>query len=258
MLDQNFTKTYTIDGHEIEVEIAPCSWIYNSPFQLRATLKATHQWGSVFSTELGKRLSFEEATEADIDRMVTELVYIAEPCACGNPRMLVKGDTSNRGEKCEACFLKALNDQYEKDVEKQRKKTAKQDLNMAIEGYTHKMIAWIHPKRGGDDYMVDVYFRGTPTEADIQRHLKSSHEKNDYRIEELPQPTKEQKEAHQAAVLKKAGLPADTIGRKIAIKDKVFTVAGVDPKKPKTSVHLKDQTGADFTCTIAVLKKYLA
>jgi hypothetical protein len=26
----------------------------------------------------------------------------------------------------------------------------------------HKAIAWVHPREGGDDYMLDIYFKGKP------------------------------------------------------------------------------------------------
>ncbi|TSK07803.1 MAG: hypothetical protein FPO08_00370 [Geobacter sp.] len=257
-LDKNFTKTYTINGFEIEVQIAPCCWMYNSPFQLCATLKATGQNGNLFVHNTGKDLSFEDATEADVDRMVQELVFIAQPCSCGNPRMLVKGNTTNRGDLCEKCFIDKLNTELEKDREKEKKRVAKVDAQKAIEGFTHKMIAWIHPKAGGSDYMVDVYFMGEPKEEDILRQLKGSAVKNDYRIEILPQPTEEEKAAYHAALLEKAGLPADTIGRTVEFSGKKYTVMGVDPKKPKTGVHLRDEKGASYSCPIATLKARLA
>jgi len=36
---------------------------------------------------------------------------------------------------------------------------------------TYKVMAVIHPKRGGDDYIVDLFFSAAPTPADVEKYL---------------------------------------------------------------------------------------
>ncbi len=63
--------------------------------------------------------------------------------------------------------------------------------------------------------------------------------------------------AFKAAQLKKAGLTADPVGETITIQEKTFTVVNVDPKDKKKGVHIKDDKGANYTCSIDTLKKAL-
>ncbi len=63
--------------------------------------------------------------------------------------------------------------------------TILRDKRMKEQGATHKMVAWIHPIVGGDDFEIDVYFNNEPTQQDIDKALEDSCVKNDFRIVEL-------------------------------------------------------------------------
>jgi hypothetical protein len=51
---------------------------------------------------------------------------------------------------------------------------------------THRVSAWVHPAVG-DDYQVDIYFKGAPSERHIQKQLRSmkSEQIDDYTIVDL-------------------------------------------------------------------------
>ncbi len=57
--------------------------------------------------------------------------------------------------------------------------------------YTHKVVAWIHPAAGGDDYQVDIYFGGKPTDEQIKASLKKSRSRvlDDYTLYDLAEVT---------------------------------------------------------------------
>lgn len=51
-------------------------------------------------------------------------------------------------------------------------------------GYTHRIVAWIHPLRG-DDHMVEGFTRGEPTSADLAWILMKSTVKTDFTVTAL-------------------------------------------------------------------------
>ena len=54
---------------------------------------------------------------------------------------------------------KDLEQEFRKEMEKEKAKIKKQDEKHKKIGMTHKITAWIHPT-AGDDKCVDVYFKG--------------------------------------------------------------------------------------------------
>jgi len=75
--------------------------------------------------------------------------------------------------------------EYHKEQEKQGERNAARDLRMKRKGYTHKVLACIHPSAGGDDFFTQTYFKGEPTKVDIAALLRKSAVKDDYRVEVL-------------------------------------------------------------------------
>lgn len=72
-------------------------------------------------------------------------------------------------------------------LEKIQKKAIKEeDERKRKEGATHKVVAWIHPFKDGDDYKVVRYSTGIPTKKMIEEGVVSdSAIKDDYRIIKL-------------------------------------------------------------------------
>ena len=81
---------------------------------------------------------------------------------------------------------KDLEQEFKKEMEKEKAKIKKQDEIQKRIGMTHKVTAWIHP-RAGIDKCVDVYFKDRPDDREIQAFFKKrgSEVLTDYQIFEL-------------------------------------------------------------------------
>jgi len=175
-------KNWTFDNEQIAAEVSPCIWMYPTyGLQLAVRIISTGQ-----TEYLHIKKPFAEATEADALDMLSNIFFAS--CACGNLRF----DTaamhlkSNRGDQCEKCFLARLNADYERDRAAEEKKVKRYDARMKSKGFCYKVHAWIHPKGGGDDYVIDYYFANRPTDAEIQKELaKKSSVTTDYTISNL-------------------------------------------------------------------------
>ncbi|EHL24861.1 hypothetical protein KYG_00617 [Acidovorax sp. NO-1] len=56
-------------------------------------------------------------------------------------------------------------------------------VRMAKQGYTHRVVAWVHPEEG-DDIMESIYYKGIPQDADVRNRLrqKGSTVLDDYEV----------------------------------------------------------------------------
>jgi len=66
-----------------------------------------------------------------------------------------------------------------------KKEDAQEEKQYAKQGYKYVVDYWIHPASGASDKMGRTYFRNKPTEADIQKLLKNSVVKNDYKVKRI-------------------------------------------------------------------------
>lgn len=73
---------------------------------------------------------------------------------------------------CEACRLEKIYKEYAAEVAKEAKLEKIEDAKQRKAGFTHKTEAWIHPKKGGDDYRVNWYSRGEMSEQEIKALLR--------------------------------------------------------------------------------------
>lgn len=85
---------------------------------------------------------------------------------------------------CDHCFMADITAELEAEQKKVDAEDAKRDVKMAAKGYTHRVIAWVHPSRGGDDYQIVLYSVGHPRVTDIEKTLKKrqSSRLDDYTI----------------------------------------------------------------------------
>lgn len=82
-------------------------------------------------------------------------------------------------------ILAAMKIEIEKTAAKQKIKQEKEKQELKAKGYTHLVLAYVHPRNGGDDYQTGAYYIGEPTEKDIAKLLVRSEVKTDYRVEVL-------------------------------------------------------------------------
>lgn len=72
---------------------------------------------------------------------------------------------------CQPCRLARIQAEYEAEVKANEVEERQRDAEKKAEGYTCKVVAWLHPA-AGEDREVVVYFDGNPSKQDIVKHLK--------------------------------------------------------------------------------------
>jgi NMD protein affecting ribosome stability and mRNA decay len=101
---------------------------------------------------------FTEATETDVLTLLAQTKLTTCP-RCGKPAFDPTVHETNRGGLCEECFVDDLNDEIEKEQKKEEVRQKRSDSRMRKKGYSHRTNAWIHPKSGGSDYIIEIYSR---------------------------------------------------------------------------------------------------
>jgi hypothetical protein len=164
---------------EFELRVSPCSWMYpGHGFQIE--VKMIPNGGTTHLRDKGLR--FEDAGVADMERLF-ESVKVVQ-CSCGKPAFDPTAVETNRAGKCEVCFMTELRKEFDAETAKEAKRRKAMFRRRAKEGYTHVVQAWIHPKAGGSDYQVDIFYLKLPTAAEIKAALKKqgSMQVDDYRV----------------------------------------------------------------------------
>jgi hypothetical protein len=118
--------------------------------------------GSVF---FKSKKQFSECTVEDFESLIGAVEFV--PCKCGGSRLM----GSREDERCEKCFLGDLDREISKEMKKEAEQNKKADEKQKKMGFKWKVEAYIHPKRGGDDYRAIYYFLDEPTNQDIQLML---------------------------------------------------------------------------------------
>jgi len=163
--------TYTVHGHAVTVTVDPCSWMYPG-YPLQVTCKGLRTDATVSDRSHRQ----DTATPEDV-RTMLETQLTVEPCdTCGELHFFTSaGPLSNRGHTCEPCFLTKLEAEWKEEDAREKIKERKEDERRKRQGYTHKLVAWVHPPRG-DDYQIVAYTKGAisvPKIASILRRRKS-------------------------------------------------------------------------------------
>ncbi len=136
------------------------------------------------------RTKFRNATDELFDQLCDEVTLI--PCkTCHknkafDPKIHKKKETNRHGQ-CEKCFMKPLRDAAKAEEEKCRQEEERMDALKKGRGFRYKLIAWVHPKSGGDDFGFVKYFKTKPSKKIIRNMLKrkSSALTDDYTLDKL-------------------------------------------------------------------------
>lgn len=184
-LSRNFKKSYEIDGVAILVSVAPCSYMY-SLYPLTLWVEGIEGGPNLGRGTADSKVSLDNATEADVDEAVSRIRF---------PKCKKKGcegrffdhPGTNREGLCETCFLEKANARIAKAMEREAKQEARRDEKKKAQGFTRKVVAWIHPEGGGDDYQIEIYSQGEMPEKEIMAIIarRKSSVTNDYRVLEL-------------------------------------------------------------------------
>lgn len=184
------TFTHVVDGRELTATVSPASWMYAGyGLQLRVTLPDAGGGALGGDAYLhDKSVDGSQPTEEQVMGLFRRVAL----CKCSQPGCeRVAFDpakmSTNRGGQCEECFMTKLRAQFDAAAAKEAKKEAALDAKMKAKGFTHKVVAWVHPKAGGDDYKLIIHSVGKLTDAAIKKELRKegSNVETDYTIVEL-------------------------------------------------------------------------
>jgi hypothetical protein len=169
-----FTLPYK--GVTVHVQISPCSWMYGGyGTQVRLALKE--------NSVNAEAIFFNDKSKPAQDLSREDILAQARDIAAA---WLEKNGTKPI-EKAQAEWAKLgpkLRAAVEKEQEREKKRQAKEDAGMKRAGYTHRTVAWIHP-RSGDDYQAYIFTKGLPTAADLVKLKKDSGSNTPHKSFEL-------------------------------------------------------------------------
>lgn len=160
------TVKATRNNIPVTATVSPCSWMYpNYPLTVRFTTPSS---GSLTMTYDSKRLP--DATEKFLEAEIAKISF--QPCKCsGCPNLAFHPSlTTNRDGKCESCFTAELDAEFAQLFAEDLKETEKFREQARKTGATHIVEAWVHPKRGGDDYLEMIAFTGQTVRQACSEH----------------------------------------------------------------------------------------
>jgi hypothetical protein len=190
-LKRDFTFTKERAGATLTMRVEAASWGYpNWGLQIGVSID---DGGKTRHNSTGARrpdLPFEKATVGDALALFESVGVV--PCrTCGAPAFDPATSITNRAGECESCFLERIDRDYQRQMLPSRIRELKAELQRAgdhkAKGFTHRLLAMIHPEAGGDDYLVEFFTKKEPTPAEIEKLLKKRRSAvlNDYRLTHL-------------------------------------------------------------------------
>jgi len=149
-------------------------------------------WAESWGENVILPVSFERCTVEQLAEAVR--AFFKEPDAlapcpdCGAMTWNRKHYPSKyRDQRCSPCWFKAFNAEWEEKAKVAQAKAAKRDAQMKAKGFTHKLKAVVHPKAGGDDYVLEAYLPKAPAAGEIETLLRRRRSAilNDYAVTPL-------------------------------------------------------------------------
>lgn len=170
--------SYELGALKLKLTVSPCSWMYPGyGFQAEYRSEDLRSIGFIHSRDL----PVEMATPDDAIRLLNQLAV--EPCEkCSAPHIF--NPDGNREHQCEVCFIARLNLEIDALGKAEEEAQGERDRARKDEGYTHRVSAWVHPKGGGDDFKLEIYYGRAPRVRNIKDILRrrGSRVLTDYEI----------------------------------------------------------------------------
>lgn len=163
-----------------KAKVSPCSWMYPAyGLQLQVTLE---NGSNAFVRD--RSIMFADAVFDDAYKLVAD-VRVCACTKCGKPALDPATCETNRDAVCEACFLAQLRAELDADQKAEAEKVQKLDAEYKAQGFTHRVDAWIHPRRG-DDLQIS-FWMVEPTAKRIVTELRKAGctMQNDYQVFDL-------------------------------------------------------------------------
>lgn len=224
-LARDFTFTTQRAGVTLTARVEHPSWSYsNWGLQIGVTINEGAKPNQGRTSARRPELPFEQATVGDALALFDSVGIV--PCrTCSAPAFDPATSETNREGECESCFLRRLERDFERQTLPSRIRDLKAELQRAVDhrakGFTHRLLAMIHPEAGGSDYLVEFFTEKEPTPAEIEKLLKERRSAvlNDYRLTHLDILQTSLQEALAKAEADKAAFAAEkAAARKVAAK----------------------------------------
>ena len=182
MINLDFTKRWRKGRTVLVAHIWSCSTTCH-----RLSLRIQMQNGGGQATINNCDLKdFSAVTKSDVLDLCNRVNVIS--CKrCGRPAFDPASVETNRAGLCESCFMSDLRARFAVADAAEQSALAKKDAAKLALGFTHRVSVWVHPHKGGDDRLLDLYFRGKPTSYEIRAEARSigTLDESDYGITEL-------------------------------------------------------------------------
>lgn len=169
------------EGRAVHVEVSPCSSMY-APYGLQVRLALEPKAANAEAIFLNEPTISCRDARGPLD--AAALRELAEATA---QRWLAKNGIAPIQRAADEWAKASAKYEAEAKVEAAREK-AHLERTIAIRkkhGFTHRIVAWIHPKRGGDDYRIEAWTKGEPSPAEIALLLRDSRVKDDLIVHAL-------------------------------------------------------------------------
>lgn len=179
MIAGGHKKVWKIDGTTLTAEISPCSWTCPIGMQISVTMSGGHPGGQVSRENTGGRAlvcnrdgkSITAASEADFNALCAQVRLVACP-GCQAPAFDPNSVSTNRGGKCEQCFLAEIDMQEHDDDRIEVTGEASEVATALANGFTHRVVSRVHLESGCDQRVV-LYYRHVPAICEIEKELSA-------------------------------------------------------------------------------------
>lgn len=160
--------TKQIGSATLTAEMSPCVWMNNRyPLQLTVTLA---NGGCLIVSDPTSNVTYQTATESAMQSLL-DLVKVGDCKRCHAPAFATSNERPTRDGLCEQCFMGDLRKELDAKQAMEEAAATKRFAKAKKAGFTHVVIAWVHPT-DGDDRCVEITFRGEPTKKQISAEFK--------------------------------------------------------------------------------------
>lgn len=165
------------DGTAVHLQVSPCCWMHQGyGLQFQLALKPREVNAASILVHDRSLDSYGITTEARLEMAEARARrWLAENGVQPLRDAAAKWAVIEADFEREDAKRRAAADKRRKALWAKRK----------AEGYTHHILAAIHPKHGGDDYLVECFCKVEPTPAILAQVTAKSAVKDDYKVTAL-------------------------------------------------------------------------
>lgn len=178
-------RKYRFQGEKMTVAVETEEFWHSlgDRFYLRFYDNRKGYWDVSFEKSLRKLKKTEIGTYLKRSEKYLDL----EVCPACNHKAFLSFNASCDAKVCSLCETKSYIQMNKQMVNIEKKKTRELYAIYKRKGYSYVLNAWIHPKKGGNDFFYRKFFTVKPTKAQIELILKKKKSAiiNDYNIEKI-------------------------------------------------------------------------